>query len=873
MIATNNFIRILEKEKMEFHSAIFTCYTFDPLFFSTFYLPILRKKGIRNIIVIQDASRYDELLMDKDNIKNLYSNNFTLVRQAPSNQGVFHPKITLLVGKDNGILMLGSGNLTYSGMSKNTEIWGILKYDSSNNYSKQLLYNVWTYINSFSEDWTETAKEQLKLIINKSWIKDHLAENNAIIQIEGNELTFISNDKNGSIFKKLRDLLKGKSIERVEIISPFYDKAGVLVNSIQKEFAPKEIKCVIDNNGTYPTVLMNNKIDGLSFYKWDSVRNNSISGPLHAKIIQLKAGDEYYLLYGSANAGENAFGSNGIYKNDEACFFMHNSNYDYLFNLGFFINDDALYTIKDSNDFPEKEYSTNLSTNEILITQSELQFGKLTVHANKKMDGYKVVVFDLNMKEIGCFDCCNSSKVFTVKYSGPQTPYFVVITNNNEQKSNYSLVHQYNIVLKANPDNTNIDKFEKLAKYFNDDNLLAIANYIDYNSLIEKKNESVPKHSMQNTETKDAGAELIDLEALKKYNNSGNIKSKKKNNVFFNAMFTSIAFLDDIMERKVDTINTNVEKDSEEGEQTIEQTEPSDKEKNPSQDEKSDEEKNLISMMNHSKTLKRSLDVYFGNFDTALQTNPYATLCGPNNEGLTLSDNCVKPFKVLPSINNYVAIALYSGYLCNSLKNVEKKDINAPLLAECKDLFVSNYGRFLLYNYDGYNGKIEASEIKKYTETFDSCTIYSLIFMCLNRWNKKTNMLILLLLNTFDSYRENMSRLNEVIGIFNSQIKDYKCFELDTLEILKIIYEGYVSWRKNNDQKPQEIKLSWDSQFIYKSGYGFIFAKRILHCIRPPFKFILYHPGFSGIECKTEIKTRKLLIINDSKWINFLDKQ
>ena len=89
----------------KYHSAIVTCYSFDPVFFSNLYLPNLRSAGPRNIIVLVDASNYDSALDGFEKYGNMVPDmKCHLVRMEPTSNGVFHPKmssgeLSRLVGK------------------------------------------------------------------------------------------------------------------------------------------------------------------------------------------------------------------------------------------------------------------------------------------------------------------------------------------------------------------------------------------------------------------------------------------------------------------------------------------------------------------------------------------------------------------------------------------------------------------------------------------------------------------------------------------------------------------------------------------------------------------------------------------------------
>ena len=66
MIERQNIIKLLGDRTNIYHSALLTTYSFDPIYFETVYLSTLRKLGITNVVVLMDASMYDQLLSDSN---------------------------------------------------------------------------------------------------------------------------------------------------------------------------------------------------------------------------------------------------------------------------------------------------------------------------------------------------------------------------------------------------------------------------------------------------------------------------------------------------------------------------------------------------------------------------------------------------------------------------------------------------------------------------------------------------------------------------------------------------------------------------------------------------------------------------------------
>ena len=118
-----NIFDLFGKGSTIYHSAILTSFTFDPYYFSNYYMPQMRSRGIKNVIVLIDSTQYDAILEDTDIFK-IFRQDFALIRVKNKSNGVFHTKVSLFLGDKQALAIVGSGNLTYSGMSHNKELWG-----------------------------------------------------------------------------------------------------------------------------------------------------------------------------------------------------------------------------------------------------------------------------------------------------------------------------------------------------------------------------------------------------------------------------------------------------------------------------------------------------------------------------------------------------------------------------------------------------------------------------------------------------------------------------------------------------------------------------------------------------------------------------
>ena len=125
-IERQNVLDLIGRDSRRYHSCIITCYSFDFTYFEERVLPVFRASNIRNVNVFVDGNSLEssqEMLTGKEFS---FQKNYSLI-PVYKGKGVFHPKIILLTGYHEGLLIVGSGNITSSGLNNNDEIWAYLE--------------------------------------------------------------------------------------------------------------------------------------------------------------------------------------------------------------------------------------------------------------------------------------------------------------------------------------------------------------------------------------------------------------------------------------------------------------------------------------------------------------------------------------------------------------------------------------------------------------------------------------------------------------------------------------------------------------------------------------------------------------------------
>ena len=123
--------------------ALFTTYALSLSFYETQIHKLgLARNGCRDIRIVTDADGYQLSLSERQSHR--VGNEYRLTPVALPN-GVFHPKLTWLVGKDIDLVLIGSGNLTFGGFGKNVECLDLIRSDQHPGSFAQLrgLFDAW----------------------------------------------------------------------------------------------------------------------------------------------------------------------------------------------------------------------------------------------------------------------------------------------------------------------------------------------------------------------------------------------------------------------------------------------------------------------------------------------------------------------------------------------------------------------------------------------------------------------------------------------------------------------------------------------------------------------------------------------------------
>lgn len=497
MIKRRNILDLIGKHRGKYHSCVLTCYSFDFSFFEERVLPTLRLANIKNVNVLADG-HYLEMAQEATTGRE-FKHNKTYNFHPIYETGVFHPKIILLTGVRHGLLIIGSGNITSSGLSTNDEIWGAFHLDNIGNENAPLFGAAWEYLKPFLDkslgfipqkiEWMKKHSHWLSdLPVTSDWIK---------LNSLGLEVKFLANLIGNSIFSQLSANIPSSDVDNLTIISPYFDKSGAQVKQLISLYSPQQTSCLVDiNSGTVPSELEDeNRID---FYDWAECRDDydNTFNRLHAKLFHFVGDSTEYLLLGSPNATIAALGlENSNAANAEAAILLRRNT------TGSTLLDDLkiklpqqTVNVKGVNSNGITEGSIKRIKYECRILYSELRSNELTIFLKEgDIDLNMISVLDRNENRIDSKIKEVKENIITVYVTNPDDVFKTYVESEGVRISNYSIVHRLEGLLRCNPD-PNQEKLDALLEhdFIDGEGITDLLQFVDYN-WADDQSESIKK--------------------------------------------------------------------------------------------------------------------------------------------------------------------------------------------------------------------------------------------------------------------------------------------------------------------------------------------------------------------------------------------
>ena len=813
-----------------YHSAILTCFSFDPIFFSSFYLPNLRAAGMRNIMVLVDSSNYDAAMEGFSEYGALVQDmKCHLVRMTPTSKGVFHPKVVLLFGKKDALVAVGSGNLTYSGYLRNDELWGAFQINGSSSHNYPILKQVWQYINGIVPK-NEVIECQF------SWIKancpcvevaEQTTETFSSIS-DGSRAVFVGNTESGSIGRQINQTLSNEYVKQIKILSPFYD-GDRLVGILQDTFGPETIHLIYDSSSP---MLPAKVRDNWKTYSW-----NHDNRRLHGKAFQIECEDKTVFLLGSANATLAAWGTEDSYINDEACLLLtSDSKRDFFSELGIDLTIETEVVNNGKAGFPNDDTTKDRHLCHILSCIAN-QDGSLLLELDADISGVELAGLDNICKEIASIPVGSKDHTICTDLEGLTRAKLVVLTKDGKAVSNRCLVLSIQVLQNMNPSDLN-RKLDILLESTPDwqGHIEEILSYGGYHSLrwdeVSKPTSHGSKASRSSYSAKDEDKTVTREDLDHVMVNVGfppHVAANIKVADFLNANLKGSSLnLDDS-----DSAENITQKDIDAG------IEPSG-DNNAAVPSPARVADIYDSLVRYCKKTSQS-------YEKAIAAMTYNAVGIPEE------------FQYEPTIEDYSILATLS--ICSFYCQVHSE--GKPFF-DWNPFIISSLSRFLVLFKKG-PAEQNGYAYRKSMEFLHDSIIYFLLILSSRRWFKISDMVSLLLMNIMDSLpEEGMASRERILEDYLKKIdKKELAYISECVNEIKVLFTTGPAIT----EEVIDLKERCDNYLTYKKAIGYCYldtgSKRYVnkdgHQEDAGFHASLRHPGVNTLQIETgkRLKIRK----------------
>jgi hypothetical protein len=267
-------------------------YSFDPIFFENVVLHDLRVGGSGCIVIVGDPHEVDAAISNAQATLEYLGRRYML-SPATHSHGAFHPKLMLRLGREDGQVLVGSGNVTSGGWGGNLELGTHWKIGPLHDDKGQWIISLLTSI----ETWCLGEREREAITRAKliPWVE-------ALISVESNEVPPVLYSQAGNtLARQLATRWSGRKFKKLLVATGSSDDRGAMLRWAHDTFGVTHVVLA----GTPSSLSLDPKrLEMLPC----GVRIKPIEeGFLHAKFYWFEGPDGSAVVFGSANCSAAAW--------------------------------------------------------------------------------------------------------------------------------------------------------------------------------------------------------------------------------------------------------------------------------------------------------------------------------------------------------------------------------------------------------------------------------------------------------------------------------------------------------------------------------------------------------------------------------------
>jgi HKD family nuclease len=274
-------------------------YSLDLPFFEYMLFAPLYNGGCRNVAVLCDPGQHETALQDVPALEHVGQRYLCLPVTVA--RAAFHPKLLMLTSEQEGLLLLGSGNLTRAGLTHNQEVWTRFGYDddSPDEFARAAFRGAFDYLSRLAES---EGNPLLRERLQQLWQTTAWLSREPVQPEDANCWSLHNLDR--PIMDQLVELWAerdGSAVLEATVVSPYFDKGALAFAALLERLRPDTISLITEHEapGLDPEVLR--RMMGEHGARLTSKRLELGARRLHAKTLALRTGRGSWLLTGSPN--------------------------------------------------------------------------------------------------------------------------------------------------------------------------------------------------------------------------------------------------------------------------------------------------------------------------------------------------------------------------------------------------------------------------------------------------------------------------------------------------------------------------------------------------------------------------------------------
>ena len=299
-------ISLLEElKKGGYEASLITTYNAYLPFYEEVVLRRLISAGVRHNVLLMDARQYAVSLVSHP--PRLAGRQYTLLPVKVG--GAFHPKLVFLAGKHQGLVLVGSHNMTLAGFGFNRELTNLVRIQGPGDAAGiALARDVWTEIDYWLAQFADSIPEHVKDMVRRvhdfaPWLETEGVPDPNLRLLAGRP-------GRQSLWDQFRAMLDGEPAQ-IAVNGPFFDRELRFLDRLQQDSQPAKLTIAIDPK-TVQIPAEARALKGVSLVQATCLgaddKEEESSRYLHAKgmLVQQSTGGTL-LAVGSANPSAPAW--------------------------------------------------------------------------------------------------------------------------------------------------------------------------------------------------------------------------------------------------------------------------------------------------------------------------------------------------------------------------------------------------------------------------------------------------------------------------------------------------------------------------------------------------------------------------------------